>query len=89
MKELGKALIYLLPKEVLFFLENLCFQLGKSDYDWIEMAKPCMYAAGLRHDEEAVAQGVGIVRGWVTGGKRKLTMAELRRAVEPLKRTDS
>ena len=75
-------------KEVLFFLENLCFQLGKSDYDWIEMAKPCMYAAGLRHDEEAVAQGVGIVRGWVTGGKRKLTTAELRRAVEPLKRTD-
>ena len=52
------------------------------------MAKPFMYAAGLRHDEEAITQGVGIVRGWVTGGKRKLTTAELRRAVEPLKRTD-
>lgn len=75
-------------EEVLFFIESLCFQLGKSDYDWIEMAKPFMYAAGLRHDEEAVAQGVGIVRGWVTGGKRKLTTVELRRAVEPLKRTD-
>ena len=86
-KELSEHL-QISEKEVLFFLENLCFQLGKSDYDWIEMAKPFMYAAGLRHDEEAVVQGVGIVRGWVTGGKRKLTTAELRRAVEPLRRND-
>ncbi|MCY3991878.1 MAG: SAVED domain-containing protein [Caldilineaceae bacterium] len=86
-KELSEHL-QISEKEVLFFLESLCFQLGKSDYDWIEMAKPFMYAASLRHDEEAVAQGVGIVRGWVTAGKRKLTTAELRRAVEPLKRTD-
>ena len=86
-KELSEHL-QISEKEVLVFLENLCFQLGKSDYDWIEMAKPYMFAASLRHDEEAVAQGVGIVRGWVTAGKRKLTTAELRRAVEPLKCTD-
>lgn len=75
-------------KEVLLFLEDLCFKLGKSNDDWIEMALPYMFAAGLRHDESAVSQGIGIVRGWVTGGTRKLTTAELRRAVEPLNRPD-
>jgi len=73
-------------KEVLFFLENLCFKLGKTHNDWIEMAIPYMFAAGLRHDEDAVSQGIGIVRGWVTEGVRKLTTAELRQAVEPLNR---
>ena len=73
-------------KDVLFFLENLCFKLGKTYNDWIEMAMPYMFAAGLRHDEDAVSQGIGIVRGWVTEGVRRLTTAELRQAVEPLNR---
>jgi hypothetical protein len=76
-------------EEVLLFLEYLSFQLGKTDNDWIEFAKPYMFAAGLRHDDEAVARGVEIVRGWVTGGKRKLTLPELHRAVEPLRRSDN
>ena len=75
-------------EEMLLFLENLSFRLGKTNDDWIEVAKPYMFAAGLRYDEEAVSQGMKIVRGWVTGGQRKLTTAELRRAVEPLKRPD-
>ena len=75
-------------EEVLLFLENLSFRLGKTNDDWIDVAKPYMFAAGLRYDEEAVSQGMKIVRGWVTGGQRKLTTAELRRAVEPLKRPD-
>ena len=76
-------------EEVLLFLEDLSFQLGKTDNDWIEFAKPYMFAAGLRHDDEAVARGIEIVRGWVTGGKRKLTLPELHRAVEPLRRSDN
>ena len=74
--------------EVLRFLEDLCFKLGKTDSDWIEMAMLHMFAAGLRHDEDAVAQGIGIVRGWVTAGERRLATAQLRQAVEPLKRPD-
>ena len=74
--------------ETLFFLKSLHFRLGKTNADWIEMAMPYMFAAGLRHDENAVAQGIEIVRGWVTGGKRKLTTAALHRAVEPLNRPD-
>ena len=74
--------------EVLLFLEDLCFKLGKTNDEWVELAMPSMYAAGLRHDEGAISQGVEIVRGWVTGGKRKLTTAELRQAVEQLHRPD-
>ena len=73
-------------KRFYFFWKNLCFKLGKTNDDWIEMAIPYMFAAGLRHDEDAVSQGIGIVRGWVTEGVRKLTTAELRQAVEPLNR---
>ena len=73
-------------EEVLLFLEDLCFRLGKTNDDWVEIAKPNMFAAGLRHDQDAVTRGIEIVRGWVTSGKRKLTRAELHEAVEPLKR---
>ena len=73
-------------EEVLLFLEDLSFRLGKTNDDWIEMAMLHMFAAGLRHDEDAVSQGMAIVRGWVTGGKRRLTKEDLHRAVAPLKR---
>ena len=80
--------LHVCEDEVLLFLENLSFRLGKTNDDWIEVAKLQMFAAGLRYDEEAVSQGMRLVRDWVTGGQRKLTTAELRRAVEPLKRPD-
>ena len=62
--------------------------LGKTNDDWMVVAKPHMFAAGLRHDEGAVTEGMSIVRGWVTGGQRKLTTATLRKEVEHLKRHD-
>ena len=73
-------------EEVLLFLADLSFRLGKTNGDWVEIAKPNMFAAGLRHDEDAVSRGIEIVRGWVTSGKRKLSRAELHQAVEPLTR---
>ncbi len=75
-------------EEVLHFLDDLSFCLGKTNDDWMELAKPYMFAAGLRHDEGAVTEGMRIVRDWVTGGQRRLTTAVLRKTVEHLKRPD-
>ena len=75
-------------EEVHLFLDDLSFNLGKTNDDWMELAMPLMFAAGLRHDEGAVAEGMRIVRDWVTGGQRKLTTAELRETVEYMKRPD-
>ncbi len=75
-------------EEVHLFLDDLSFNLGKTNDDWREFAKPLMFAAGLRHDEGAVSEGMRIVREWVTGGQRKLTTAELRETVEHLRRPD-
>ena len=75
-------------EQVLLFLEDLSFSLGKTNDDWMELAKPYMFAAGLIHGEEAVAEGIRIVRDWVTGGRRKLTTTALRKTVEHLKRPD-
>ena len=72
-------------EEVVLFFHDLQFILGKANDDWTQSVKQQMSMAGLRHDKDAVAQGMGIVRGWVTRGKRVITTAELRRAVEPLK----
>ena len=76
-------------EEVHLFLDDLSLNLGKTNDDWMELAKPLMFAAGLRHDEGAVTEGMRIVRDWVTGGQRKLTTAELREAVEHLRRPDN
>ena len=75
-------------EELLLFLDDLSFSLGKTNDDWMELAKPHMFAAGLRHDQGAVTEGMRIVRDWVTAGQRKLTTAQLREAVENLKRPD-
>ena len=75
--------------DLIAFLGNLRFNLGWRDDEWIKwVVVPHMYAAGLRHDEVAILQGIAIVRGWVTEGKRKLTIDELHQAVAPLKRPD-
>lgn len=70
--------------EAVRFFRDIRFILGRANEDWMLLVKPLMFTAGLRHDEDTVARGVGIVRGWVTGGEREITTAELRRAVEPL-----
>ena len=84
-RELAEHLGVTKSGAVLFFYD-LEFLIGITNNVLIELVKERMYTAGLRHDEGAVAQGVVIARGWVTGGKREITTAELRQAVEPLKR---
>ena len=71
-------------EEVLQFFHDLRFMLGITNDVLTELVRDRMCIAGLRHDKDAVEQGVSIVRGWVTGGKRKITTSELRRAVKPL-----
>ncbi|MDE2917377.1 MAG: hypothetical protein OXM00_09130, partial [Paracoccaceae bacterium] len=67
--------------KVVQFFHDLQFKLGISD-DWlIEWTRERMHMAGLHHDEDAVARGISIARGWVTGGKREITTAELRQVV--------
>lgn len=72
-------------EEVVRLFRDLQFMLGVTYECWMEMARYCMLAAGLRHDDDAIAHGVGIVRGWVTSGRRKITGDELRREVDPLR----
>lgn len=71
-------------EEVRFF-RDLRFKLGITHDSWMKTARYCMLAAGLCYDNDAISQGIGIVRHWVTSGKRKITRDELQRAVEPLK----
>ena len=72
--------------EVVRFFHDLHFMLGITDDVLTVLVKERMYVAGLLHDKDAVEQGMAIVRGWVTGGKREITTDELRRAVKPLVR---
>ena len=72
--------------EVVRFFCDLRFVLGKDKGDLTDLVKDRMYTAGLRYDEDAVALGMAIVRGWVTRGKREITTVELRKEVERLKR---
>ena len=71
--------------EVVSFLRDIRFELGIAYGEWAALAKQYMFAGGLRHDEDAVARGMEIVRGWVTKGTRNIDMAEMQRMVEPLK----
>lgn len=74
--------------EVMEFCHDLEFKLGHTYGDWEQLAKVHMLMGGLRHDEDAVAQGVGIVRAWVTKGKRIITACELRQTLRPLRQSD-
>lgn len=72
--------------ELLGFLAELSFRVGRLEGELREEARATMYAAGLRHDDEAIELGIALVRGWVTGGTRRLSVDELRREIEPLRR---
>ena len=74
--------------KVLEFCHDLEFNLGHTYGDWMHQAKVHMLVGGLRHDEDAVAQGVGIVRAWVTKGKRIIDAREIRQALGPLMQSD-
>lgn len=73
-------------EEVIAFLHDVRFIVGRLFDEWVDEAATLMYAAGLRNDKDAVTRGISIVRGWVTSGKRRLPVAELQEATEPLKR---
>jgi hypothetical protein len=73
-------------EELLAFLANVTFKVSRLHDELKEQAWPLMYAVGLRYDEEALALALGIVRGWVTAGRRRLATDEVRRAIEPLRR---
>jgi hypothetical protein len=70
--------------ELLEFLRYLRFTMGKLDADWEEQAALLMYSLGLRNDAVAIQAGIATVRGWVTGGKRRLTVEEIRKEVDSL-----
>ncbi len=74
-------------EEAVLFFHDIRFMLGKTEEDLTLLVRPLMAAVGLRNDEDAVSRGMGIVRGWVTEGKREITVAKLRLAVEPLKQS--
>ncbi|MCH7923117.1 MAG: SAVED domain-containing protein [Nitrospinae bacterium] len=70
--------------ELMDFLGSLHFYVGKLHEEWEEQASFLMYSLGLRADTDALCLGVAAVRGWVTGGKRKLSVEEIRKEVESL-----
>lgn len=73
-------------EELLAFLGDASLRVGRLYDELREQAWPLMYATGLRHDEEALVRGLSIVRGWVTDGKRRISVDEIRTAVTPLER---
>ena len=75
-------------EEAVLFLGDVKFVLGLSPTDLRNHVKESMHILGLCSDGDAVALGVGIVKGWVTDGKREIIEDDVRLAIEPLKRTD-
>ena len=70
--------------ELLEFLSDVRFTMGRLEGEWKEQAALLMYGLGLRHDEDAVQGGVTTVRGWVTGGRRRLTTHDIRQEIASL-----
>lgn len=70
--------------ELIEFLRNLHFRVGKIQEEWSEQAEMLMYSLGLRSDQTAIQQGISTIRGWVTGGKRQLSIDEIQDEVATL-----
>ncbi len=70
--------------ELLAFLGDLRFRIGKLHNEWKDHAALLMCVLGLRQDEASIQAGIGLVRGWVTSGKRQLTVDEVRAQVAAL-----
>jgi len=73
-------------EELLEFLAHVSFRVGKLYEELRQEARITMYAAGLRHDEEAITQGEAIVRTWITDGIRLVPRSKLMKKIEPLRR---
>ena len=66
------------------FISCLSFRLGKLDEEWKEIARLQMTTLGLRNGAQDIQRGVDLVRNWVTVGKRRLSLEELRIEIEAL-----
>ncbi len=75
-------------EDLLSFLASVSFRLGRLEGELREDARNSMYAVGLRYDDQAIELGIGLVRQWVTGGIRRLSVDELLRAVDSLRLPD-
>ncbi len=76
------------PENISDFLGDLSFVVGRLYDEFRNEAKTCMYCTGLRYDEEAITTGESIVRKWVTNGKRKLAVSEIKEEIKKLIRPD-
>lgn len=70
--------------ELMSFLDRLGFRFGKLLDDLREEASFRLAATGFRSDRQAVDLGVGLVRSWVTSGRRVLTVDEVRSEIASL-----
>ncbi len=70
--------------ELLEFLGDLHFKAGVLYEDLENQASILMSSLGLLNDNAAVKIGVTTVRGWVTGGRRKLTIPEIKDEIASL-----
>jgi hypothetical protein len=71
-------------ESLLEVLEHLTFRTGLTLSSERDRAQVLMSAAGLRHDETALAQGLAAVANWVRGGRRTLTPDDIHAVVDGL-----
>lgn len=70
--------------ELLKFLERLSFRFGQLEDDHRAQLAFRLAAVGLRSDVQAVELCIGMIRGWVTSGKRLLTAEKVREEINAL-----
>lgn len=63
------------------FLAAVRWRQVGSESEWRRHIATQMRLAGLRHDDDAISLGVGIVRSWVTSGTGPQTLDDIRRSV--------
>ena len=70
--------------DLLEMLSHLIFRTGLTVTAERDHVQTLMLAAGLEGTEDALQRGLGCVVGWVTGGKRIVTAAEIRETADEL-----
>ncbi|MEU6320700.1 hypothetical protein [Streptomyces sp. NPDC047009] len=70
--------------QLLQLLDALEFHLGRDEPLQRTLVSRLMQAAGLQHDEQAIMTGIQWVTQQVIGGKRELSLADIRAAVSEL-----
>ncbi|MFE3496501.1 hypothetical protein ACFXOS_26150 [Streptomyces sp. NPDC059175] len=65
------------------------FHLGRDEPLQRTLVSRLMQAAGLQHDEQAIMTGIQWVTQQVVGGKRELSLTDIRAAVTEIRRVMS